>query len=81
MCRSVLHKTLSKLCSGCGSYWERRVFQPPGVCWKNTTKTSGGAAWLPLPTSSPPKGWGSGSGRASAGVGPGVGLIWADLQG
>ena len=37
-------------------------FARPDFFFLNATETRGGVGWLPLPTSSPPKGWGSGSG-------------------
>ena len=59
----------TKLCAGCGFYWSRVVFGRPEVFWDNATKTRGGAAWLLLPTSSPPNSWGEGYGWGRVGLG------------
>ena len=50
----------TKLCRMRVSSWSSVAFWPPGVFVKNATRTRSGAAWLPLPTSSPLKAWGLG---------------------
>ena len=56
------------------------VFGPTDSFWKSATKTrGGGAARLPLPTSSPPKVVIRVRGRGR--VRSGVGLVWADVKG
>ena len=54
--------------------WSRLAFRPPGLFWKNATKTRGGTARLPLTTSSRPRA------PQRVGVRSGVGLVWADVK-
>ena len=56
--RPICRTTCHQLPAGRWSDWSRLSFRPPGLFRAHATKTRREAARLPMPTLSPPKGWG-----------------------